>query len=1178
MKPSNVTSPASMQPLNPFTLPLQGQILIEASAGTGKTYTIGLLFLRLLLERGLSVDRILVVTFTRAATEELRGRIRLRIREALDVLSGRSPGDEALQQLRATISEPDQAAILLSDALTRMDEAAIFTIHGFCQRMLQEHAFESGAPFAMEFLETEQLLRRRIMEDFWRLRFYRASSEEAAWAADLWKTPQDLLNGLGGHLSRPGVECVPLIDEEELARQMEELVPIFARIQAMWRENRSAVTTLLRENRRLSRNNSKGYGADRLEQAIEALDRFVDADTMPWKNTADELALFTTDTINRSLLNNTHEAPVHPFFDLFDQFFQAHREMNRNRKVFMLLAARTYLFDELKRRKEEQGQLYFDDLLSQLAAALQGSGGVRLASGISERFPAILVDEFQDTDPLQYRIFSTIHGNSNTSGLFLIGDPKQAIYGFRGADIFTYIRARRDTPAGNRFTMTTNYRSTTQMTEVVNRLFDRKASFLFDRDAIDFTPVKAAGSADDKPLLLDDTPHPALTCLLLPEGKNKKNLAKGTAAEQAARFCAHEIGDLLAAGSSGRARIGDQPLTAGDIAVLVRTHAEADLVRKELSALSITSVYYSQASVFSTREAQQMAMVLSGLIELSDSGLVRTGLATDLFGYTASRLDQLRRDEQQWEATMITLGRYQQIWQQQGFIPMFQTLLAEQQVVGRLHGAASGERRLTNFLHLAELLQEASRQQLGAEGVLRWLLDQIQGSEEQDDSRQLRLESDENLVKIVTIHKAKGLEYPVVFLPFLWSARPCTAGEPLAFHHPDHPDQLLIDLGTGEEEHFRLAERERLAGDLRLLYVAMTRARHCCFFCWGRINKMEQSALCYLLHGEAIPDDPQALTADLNGLETEHSALVLKSYPQQFTRPSLHSIDESAAPVATRFRGRIDSGWKMTSYSRLIAHRDPQPEQPDYDQEVAAEVRTPGFDVFGFAKGAAAGTCLHSILEEISFTDPHGREEIIGRQLERGGFDLSWTPVVLSWMEAVLRTELEPGFALAGLQEGDRINEMSFYFPLQSMHPDDFNRVLEDFSVPVLADQQEVLRGLMVGFIDLIYRYNGRYYVADYKSNHLGGSPADYGHRQLQAAMLEHRYDLQYLIYTLALHRFLAGRMADYDYEIHFGGVRYLFLRGMHPDNPPGTGIFSTRPPLELIDRLDHCCRGLVTT
>lgn len=1177
-----------MQPLNPFTLPLQGQILIEASAGTGKTYTIGLLFLRLLLERGLSVDQILVVTFTRAATEELRGRIRLRIREALDVLTGRcsrgrNSDDQPLQELMAKVTEVDQATILLSDALTRMDEAAIFTIHGFCQRMLQEHAFESGAPFDMEFLETEQVLRRRIIEDFWRLRFYRAPKEEAAWAVSIWKEPQDLLTGLGGHLSRPGMECVPVIDEGEMNRQTEELVPLFARVRAQWLEHKTAITTLLQENKRLSRNKSTGYGLQRLQQAAQTMDIFFAGKNMPWLMSDTKMPeLFTTGKIETSLKKSTgHGPPVHPFFDLFDRFFQAHQEMSRNRKIFILLEARKYLLSELKRRKKEQGQLYFDDLLTQLDASLQGAGGRRLAESIRMRFPVILVDEFQDTDPLQYRIFSTIHGNlhsskntKNTSGLFLIGDPKQAIYGFRGADIFTYIKARRDTAPENRLTMTTNYRSTSPMVAVVNQLFDRKESFLFNKDAIGFTPVKAAGIADEKPLLFDDVPPPALTCLLLPENATDKPLAKGSAAEQAARFCAHEIGDLLAAGLAGRARIDNQPLSAGDIAVLVRTHAEADLVRKELTALSITSVYYSQESVFSTPEARQMATVLSGLIDMSDSGLVRTGLATDLFGYTARQLDQLRRDEQQWEEVMTTLSRYQKMWQQEGVTPMFQALLAEQQVVGRLHGAASGERRLTNLLHLAELLQDASRQQFGAEGLLRWLLDQVQAPEEQDDSRQLRLESDENLVKIVTIHKAKGMEYPVVFLPFLWSARTCQANEPLAFHHPDHPNRLLIDLGTGEKEHFNLAERERLAGDLRLLYVAMTRARSCCFFCWGRINKMEESALCYLLHGGTIPD-PQTLTSDLSSLETEYATLALKSYPQQFTRPNLQSDNESTPLTAACFKGRIDSGWKITSYSRLTARQDPQPEQPDYDQEVEAAVPAPGHDVFGFAKGAAAGTCLHSILEQISFTDPGGHEEIIRTQLERAGFDSSWIPVIVSWMQAILQTKLEPGFSLSRLEERDRINEMSFYFPLQSMNLDSFNRALADFSIPPLPDQQETLQGLMVGFIDLVYRRNGCYFVADYKSNHLGGRAADYRPENLQAAMLEHRYDLQYLIYTLALHRFLGSRIAEYDYETHFGGVRYLFLRGMDPGNPPGTGIFSIRPPLALINRLDRCCRGI---
>jgi exodeoxyribonuclease V beta subunit len=1237
-----------MHPLNPLTLNLHGQILIEASAGTGKTYTIALLFLRLLLEKGLSVDEILVVTFTKAATEELRGRIRQRIRDALDVLEDQGPDDSLLQELLVKATEiipRDRAVILLGDALTRMDEAAIYTIHGFCQRMLQDHAFESGAPFAMEFLETEQLLRKRIMEDFWRQRFYPASEEETAWVASLWQAPEALLAGLGGHLGRQDLECIPAISEEEVAHQAEAAASLFTQVQEQWQEQREAVAELLRENKRLSRDKSKGYGLPRLEAALELLDEFLAAQTVPWL-LADELELFTNSKIQSSLKKNKQDPPDHPFFGLFEEFFQAHHSLSQSRRIFVLIQARTWLHEELTRRKQAQDQLSFDDLLTQLEEALQGEGGKRLAGSISRRFPVIMVDEFQDTDPLQYRIFAAVHRaadeetkteiipvsppESKKPGLFLIGDPKQAIYSFRGADIFTYIQARQDTPPENRLTMTTNYRSATPMVKAVNHLFHHEAPFLFAKDEIDFPKVQAAGLADKTPLLLEEKesssaecrrgeslcsplqigqargPAPTtciapapLTCLLLPEGDDKgKPLAKGTAEEQAARFCAHEIADLLAAGQRGETWIGDQALSAGDFAVLVRTHAEADLVRKELSALSITSVSFSQESVFSGKEARQLLTVMTSLNDLSDSALVRTALVTELFGYTAERLDNLRNDEQEWEEVMFVLARYRRTWQQQGVIPMLQKLLKDQQTVSRLHAAPSGERMLTNFLHLAELLQAESRYRFGVHGanaLLRWFSDQIHSPEKHAENQQLRLESDENLVKIVTIHKSKGMEYPVVFLPFLWAARPCSDKRPLSFHRPGHPDTLCLDLGSGEDEHFLLAEKERLAEDLRLLYVAVTRARACCFFCWGRVSKMEDSALCYLLHGD-LPDPDQFLTDldRLNRLNNGTSMLALKPFPESFFPPKLSNTDTTIKLVSPIFKGQIDTRWRLTSYSGLIAALDSdaphdtvhvsimQPERPDYDEVTASDSvkqnglpEPPVLDTFRFPKGAAAGTCLHAILEKISFTDPTGHEAVIGAELARAGFDQSWLPVVGSWMEDILNTGLkvkqdEEIFFLSAVQDNDRVNEMAFYFPLLAMRLDRFNQVLEEFSYPPLPNQHEVLEGLMVGFIDLVFSVNGRYYLADYKSNYLGDSPSDYQQEQLGTAMLDHRYDLQYLIYTLALHRFLKGRIRGYTYDEHFGGALYLFLRGLHPENEVGTGVFTTRPPFALIEALDQ--------
>ncbi len=1164
-----------MRPLDPLTLPLRGRILIEASAGTGKTYTLALLFVRLLLERELSVDRILVVTFTTAATEELRGRIRLRIREALDILEGNGPDDPTLHNLMAGIEKKDPAgaAILLADALTRMDEAAIFTIHGFCRRMLQEHAFESGAPFTMEFLDNEYSLRTEIMEDFWRSRFYGCPREEAVWAASLWPTPEDLYNGLGGHLGRPGIDCVPVIDDTELVQMRDRLQPLFEEICTLWREQGDAIGSLLKENKRLSRNNTTGYGAKRLDAALTAMDDFTCAESMPWLLPEKLISLFSTSAMDKALKKNSHPPPEHRFFDLVDRFLALHNEMTRCRKISILLAAREYLHAELRRRKQEQACLYFDDLLLQMDAALRGPGAEKFAADIAKRFPAILVDEFQDTDPLQYHIFSRIHQADPGSALFLIGDPKQAIYGFRGADIFTYLLARRETAPANRFTMTTNYRSTGAMVAAVNRLFDRDNPFVLAADAMKFTPVQAAEPADTRPPGDDNRPMAPLTCLLLQQQKPGKPLSKTEATKQAARFCAHEIAALLAGGNRTETKCNGKPVTGGDIGILVRTHREAETIKNALARHNIASVYSGRSSVLQSPEAGQMLTLLSALLTPEDTNLTRTLLATDLFGYDAPQLEQLHHEEQLFDEITASLHRYRQMLQQQGFLPMFHTLLADAHNVGRLTALPSGERILTNFLHLAELLQEASADITGIEGLQRRLADWIRRpDEQQEDSSQLRLESDENLVKIVTIHKAKGLEYPVVFLPFLWVTRTCSREEPFSFHHPDRPEQLCIDLGSGNEEHFRLAERERLAADLRLLYVAVTRARYSCFFCWGLISKMEDTALCRLLHGGKMVDE-EGLLSDLARLH-DQAGLVVK----QATENPVPVPQDSRLPAtplaAARFTGSIDTSRRITSYSGLTAGHDTRPERPDYDDRGGPLPRSSGYTAFGFPRGPAAGSCLHAIFERISFTDPADHKTIVGEQLARAGFDQQWIDVVAEWTGEVLAAELEHGFSLNLLADRQRINEMAFTFPLEKMRLARFNRALAAFDIAPLPEQQGKLEGLMVGFIDLIFTRDHRYYIADYKSNYLGDSPKHYGAPHLKAAMTEHRYDLQYLIYTIALHRFLGSRIADYDYERHFGGVYYLFLRGMAPRYPRGSGIFSTRPPLELIDQLDACCRG----
>jgi exodeoxyribonuclease V beta subunit len=742
--------------------------------------------------------------------------------------------------------------------------------------------------------------------------------------------------------------------------------------------------------------------------------------------------------------------------------------------------------------------------------------------------------------------------------LFLIGDPKQAIYSFRGADIFTYLKARKDTPEKNRLTMTTNYRASPAMIEAVQQLFDHPEPFVLPKTLIDFPRVQAGSSKP--PLLLQGQPLTPFTCLLLPE--NEKPLSKAAAFEAAARSCAHELARLVQAGRTGEAQRGDQPLEARDLAVLVRTHAEGALIRKELKALGLPSVCWTQDSIFASQEAQQVLLFLRSLNALNDRGLRHTVLAGELFGWTAEQIHHLNDKEEQQEEVLGLMTRYQHLWQDQGFLPMFQQVLWEQELVHRL--LPEGERCLTNLLHLAELLQEAARTHPGPESLVQWFSRQLENPEHDQKDQQLRLESDENLIHIITIHKAKGLEYPVVFLPFPWSGRSLKAGEILFFHRLEQPEQGYLDFGSGEQEHVQLAQREILAEDLRILYVAVTRAQYACYFTWGKVSKMEESALSYLLSG------PDGVHSD-----RLQAHLCLQEYPEVFAPLRLSQQKKKGQGQAAQFTGKINTRWQVTSYSALTSQRNLLPEQPDYDQRagVAEEVREQDEEL-SFPKGAAAGTCLHSILEEINFQHREGQEEVIQRHLVRAGFADSWLPRVCTWMQDILHTKLTGDFCLAQLEKRQRLDEMSFFFPLEDFRLAAFNQLLTAFGHAPLPHKQERIEGLMTGFIDLVFVYEGKYYLADYKSNYLGTKPTEYSPDRLLVSMNEHRYDLQYLIYTVALHRFLSTRLPGYAYEQHVGGVFYLFLRGMAPENPAQTGIFQTIPPAALIEGLDRCCGG----
>lgn len=1164
--------------LDPLRLPLIGERLIEASAGTGKTFTIAALYLRLLLglggeaayPRAISVEELLVVTFTEAATEELRGRIRSNIHE-LRIACLRGESDNPLYSaLLAEIADKDDAAKTPLLAERQMDEAAVFTIHGFCQRMLSLNAFESGMLFEQQLIEDESRLRYQACADFWRRHCYPLTRDIAAVIHDVWKGPRDLLKSLDRWLQGEAPQLKsPPAPNETLAERHQQIIARIDSLKQQWREQVGEIEGVL-ENSGLDR---RKFNRGNQGKWMEKVNAWAQEETLSYQ-LPDALEKFA----QSFLLERTKaggEPPVHPLFSAVESLLASSLTLTD----LVLARAMVEIRDAVAREKRRRGELGFDDMLSRLDEALRGDSGETLASAIRQRFPVAMIDEFQDTDPQQYRIFRRIWRRQPETALLLIGDPKQAIYAFRGADIFTYMKARGDVAA--HYTLDTNWRSSPGMVGSVNRLFSLSDNpFMFHE--IPFLPVKAAAKNKGLRFTVDAADVPAMNVWLMPGD----TVGSGDYQTFMAQLCATQIRDWLSAGQRGRALLWrgetSRPVQASDITVLVRNRLEAAQVREALQTLGIPSVYLSNRdSVFETLEAQELLWLLQAVLAPERENTLRSALATSMFGLTALDIENLNQDEQAWDALVEEFSEYRQIWRQRGVMPMLRALMTARHIAENLLATRGGERRLTDILHISELLQEAASQLESEHALVRWLAQHIAEPDSNAASQQMRLESDKHLVQIVTIHKSKGLEYPLVWLPFIARFRK----QDQAFYHDRETFAAVLDLGQ-DEASLELAEAERLAEDLRLLYVALTRAVWHCSLGVAPLSSRKSgnsdfhlSALGRLLQaGEAM--DAAGLAARL--ADFCHGDIALQ-------RPGELDLTPWQAPAATiprlsarELQRRIADDWRVTSYSGLQQHgfSGGQDLLPRLDVDAAGVgevVEEPQLTPHQFPRGAAPGTFLHSLFEELDFTQPVP-EGWMAEKLQLSGFDAQWAPVLTDWLGGVLKTRLPgPDIALNQLASRDKQVEMAFYLPIaQLLTAERLDALIRQYD-PLSADTPPLdfrqVRGMLKGFIDLVFRHEGRYYLLDYKSNWLGEDREAYTRPAMEQAMRAHRYDLQYQLYSLALHRYLRHRLADYDYDRHFGGVIYLFLRGMDGQEG-GQGIFTTRPVRPLIDGLDQLFAG----
>ena len=1375
----------------------RGYTLIEASAGTGKTFTITNIFLRLIMEEGLLPEQILVVTFTRAATEELKSKLRQRIEDALLFLETEHAPDDVLKNIVNYTSgtlKIDKAEIKrrLKLALLGMDQAAVYTIHSFCQRVLKEYSLEAGTLSTNRNVIMDEELYRPACIEFIRTYLAELDDECLKLVLEVFnknKLVSELYSAVKDLLKLPEPLVLPQITLEDVVKEHKILQKKQKKAQYAINDFPNVAKELIKNieidvldelAEILSpfisgkpRTKIMNWIKNLLNKEIKALNRLIEkllpktddfniaansilfaiyTDLQPlmklWlfnelsyrvefkqKNKTRGVLQVDWDTNYRYYLTlvqwlkdenrNVIIPPVvtNTISDLLSDILPIfhHFEIHERLKTAIMHEARKSIKDFMMLKKQQMKALSFDDMLTLLHKALKSDKGKHLGNILRNRYQVALIDEFQDTDSVQWDIFRTIYSDTNKSRLFLIGDPKQAIYGFRGADIFTYLKAKKSVNDQNCYDLNTNWRSAPEIVEAVNRLFSLEEQ-TFVLDGIDFSPVCSReenrwylhlkdpdkGQQEDwanaidiwlaelyDPAKIFDSTIMRRKLANINEEDLDKVIEDSDTTPPPDITTASKISEILTLSSQGKLVFKgpegqERRVEAGDIAILVRTHRQAEEIRQALYDLGIYSIVYGPSNVFNANEARELLYILGGVLSPVSKQALSTALCTTIIGYDAEQLIEAQENNEKWNGLIDDFVELKETWEKRGVLPMLRRLFQKFNVPKKLLALQNGPRRLTNLRQLCELLADAEREQPSPSKLLLWLKKAIDNPGPDQEERRLRLETDENLVKIMTYHMSKGLEFPIVFLPYIGQYSSGPLQKNIKFYHPEYDSyviptawEFVFDSHEEDgkafpiisEEELYFAEQQNLAEEIRLAYVAITRAKYKMFLGMtssGVFNHLlanlffevvlEQQSkyelenvldqwLDYLdINDEEInseeDEDVKLLLSNLFK-NLENFPEIIKTKISQNLIQAYEEVDDILIPIyepepedededededgidlnedeensnedqedfdpfdpnllwALTFQKAFEGLKRIKLYWRDDVNKiieDAKEFKPLRSTKKTFSLPTLGpgpvavqdwarlsfsaisasmqegspfellgqqpetLDMAGFPRGAQAGNCVHKLFEEINFND--NRAEIIKvtqSVIEAFSIDEKWTEVMTDLVIKVVSTPLKPyDFSLNEIKNEHLIKEMVFYWPFKH----DFLKNLSCLDITLK-------KGLLKGYIDLLFWYDQKFYLLDYKTNWLGNSIKDYSKENMKRAMDQHDYWLQAGIYAGAVDAYFSKIMPEYKQDIHFGGIFYLFVRGMCGDGIGDSGVLYISPK-ELQDKYTWLFRDKV--
>lgn len=1213
----------SYQPI--IDIEFSGLHLIEASAGTGKTYTLSSLMVRIFLEKYLP-GQVIATTFTRAAAAELKSRIRARLIEThryLDakrsltekeiLLQAEQETDLLLQHiLKHFATRIAYACERLKLVIDQLDELFVGTLDSFSQKLLREFAFESGKIERAQITDDAKTYSRQLIHDVLRewIQSQPQTVIDALYLAgelksvdSFVKLVEDSLNFSSAHFKlpeKPTIQFEQLAQLKQLAAEID--ISLLEPYYLLDGEHYKHVNGTIFRNGAFNK-----LFSECLPQLLQVLKQ------------SDSILVFDRSlAVQRELvfkfLGQLADQKVfkkcpaeisdgfyqHPCIQQIQQLFGV---LKNYAEQFDLLHIylKAYLCVEVKKRLpqvlQNKGETTFSQQIRTLSEALKGEQGQRFAVFVQARYPLILVDEFQDTNQDQDDMLASIwrHPERYQKGcMIMVGDRKQAIYGFRGGDMLTFLNAYKDIQAkhGREYKLIHNHRSVADLVEVVDALFQRQIDF---GEQVQYDPIRAG--TRPHPVLIDQNqpnPHP-LRWLTLKD--------KETEAQQVA----WKIRDLLNQSHAGQLYFQKdaqtQTLNEDDIAVLSRNHDGLDKVQFELERLGIRVNRPSKRSVFDCTIAQDVGALLTAILHPYDEAKVKRALISRLFAMDLKQLLQLEQTAEGLSQFMTGFDAIRELWSAQGFLVAWQQCLNQFGIWKNLVAVQSkdNERVVVNLRHLTEILSQHSEKYQGAQNLYHWYLKQLQSPLDREWELERRLSSEAG-VQLMTIHQSKGLEFKIVFLlgadkPFRennktlnFSTQDITVSE--SAQTLTQRVVAIADKTYLNETELKQHEERALAEQNRLWYVALTRASHRVYALLQDTDGKSVSGLAFWKN-RAEPFQHRCCTDEII-LEQPPAARHLNQHINIIEIQAQHFPDQrfysrgktSFSYLAQHLRHKVGTDLLASQSHEAVLAED------ELDQVISVEAPAAqpiNWIKSNFPRGTLAGNFLHEIFEHIDFQCSDEWVSEIRRRFkndysslwqdlliryqesfpEEQEAEYSLYHAVAEWLQEILSTPLYQGFRLNQLQPEHYLSECPFYLALS-------DRVLAMKRIQQLfaeygMEMPELLEArsarYLNGSIDLVYFDGQRYHIADYKSNYLGENLADYSVESIAQSMSLASYWLQAGLYLVALHRYLKVKMQNYDIEQHLGGATYLYLRGMNGE--ADQGYYYWQPSTEFVLRLD---------